>query len=265
MVNIRQQGSALALTLLGLALMGALILTLNKLVLSYHNSSSNTMDYELAQNCARFALLTAEEQVRAFDAAAQLENPVGAEVIVVRRFNILNLAGGGFNIIVNGTTCNPGGDANRKGWCYQPLAVENKFAQTRTFLPWQLTASGLTKPCNSYTLRPGDLPILDGRNSTSVVAFNTGDNSLCIQPRYIMEPVNLDYRGNEAGNLVQANGVNLVINPARSARVYRITVRAFGKNGDTRVTLQEYVAISQSSANLSQQILPLSVRWLRDD
>ena len=55
--------------------------------------------------------------------------------------------------------------------------------------------------------------------------------------------------------------------------LYRITVVAFGRNGDTKVTLQELVLINNYDSdlrfngdiatNLAQRIIRISTRWIR--
>lgn len=249
------------MTLMALALMVTMILTMNKLALSYTKSASNSSDYDLAQNYARAAMLAAEATVLAFDNAAALQSP--AVPLATSRHTILS--SGAFNVESNGATCNMSAGGVRQGWCYQSAGVANNFAQSSNFFPWTLTAAGLDAPCNSYTAKSGNLPILDDRTNKFGIAYNSGDTSLCVQPRYIIEPISLHYLGGGT-NILQANGGLLNIDANQSARVYRITVRAFGRNGDTRVTLQEYVAIYTAiGVNVSSNIIPLSVRWLRPE
>lgn len=259
----KQNGTALAMTLMALALMVILVLTMNKLGASYAKSTSNSSDYDLAQNYAKSAMLAAENTALAFDNAAALQVPAGAGTLVARRNTILS--NGAFDIQTNGATCNMSAGGVRQGWCYQSAGVGSDFAQNTNFFPWTLTAADLTAPCNSYTASSGNLPILDDKTNRLGITFNTNDSSLCVQPRYIIEPISLNYVGGGA-NIIQGNGATLVIDTLQSARVYRITVRAFGRNGDTRVTLQEYVAIyTAAGVNASSNIIPLSMRWLRPE
>lgn len=263
----KQTGTALAMTLMALALMVILVLTMNKLGASYAKSTSNSSDYDLAQNYARAAILAAENTALAFDNAAALQVPAGVGTLVARRNTVLS--NGAFDIQTNGATCNMSAGGVRQGWCYQSAGVGSDFAQSSSFFPWTFTSSDSVKPCNSYSMVSGVLlSILDDRTNSFAIAYNSGDTSLCAQPRYIIEPISLNYLGGEGGGTIirQANNAvpAPVIDVAQSPRVYRITVRAFGRNGDTRVTLQEYVAIYTANGNASS-IIPLSVRWLRPE
>ena len=262
--TLKQQGSALAMTLMALSLMVILVLTMNKLALSYTKSASNSSDYDLAQNYARAAMLAAESTALAFDNAAALQTPSGTGTLVARRRTILS--SGTYNVESNGATCNMSAGGVKQGWCYQSAGVGSDFAQNSNFFPWTLTDANSVKPCNSYSPQSGYLPILDDKTNSFGITYSSGDSSLCVQPRYIIEPISLNYIGG-GSSILQANGALLNIDTTQSARVYRITVRAFGRNGDTRVTLQEYVAIyTQIAANVnSTSIIPLSVRWLRPE
>lgn len=261
----KQNGTALAMTLMALALMVILVLTMNKLGASYAKSISNSSDYDLAQNYAKSAMLAAEATVLTFDNNAGLQNPAGGGTLVARRYAILSQTSGTYNVESSGATCNMSAGGVRQGWCYQSAGVGSDFAQNTNFFPWTLTAANLTAPCNSYTASSGNLPILDDKTNRLGITFNTNDSSLCVQPRYIIEPISLNYVGGGA-NIIQGNGATLVIDTLQSARIYRITVRAFGRNGDTRVTLQEYVAIyTATGVNASSNIIPLSMHWLRPE
>lgn len=250
----RQSGSALAMTLLGLSLMAVVILTLNKLVLSYHNSATNIGDYDLAQNAAKMALINAEQTVYNFDNSNGMEAlSIAARVAKVESVGVNN--------------CN-------NGWCYSTLT---------SWKPWLESANSSSRPCNSYDINingsSNALPWID-HSTGFALAFNTGIGGLCAQPRYFMELVNPAFTGRQTGantgEITQLNGKTIKLynngNGARPARLYRITVRAYGRNGNTRVTLQEYVAIVRNTNlrgdgadTVSHQIIPVSVRWLYDD
>jgi len=251
----RANGGALAMTLLAIAMMVTLILALNKLALSHQRSAANYGDYELAQNAARMALLNAEATIYSFDITSNME-----ALTIQQRINAV-LALAGSNNACGGT-----------GWCY---------STDLTWQPWLQTSSSNNLPCNSYSvsINPNDsnaLPWID-QATGNFNTFNTG-LTLCAQPRYIMELVNPSYTGRQVlgqqhGQLTQINGatIRMYDNDAggRAARLYRITVRAFGRNGNTRVTLQEYVAIVgpvlSTATDVRMRIIPISLRWLRDD
>lgn len=250
-------GTALAMTLLALAMMVLLVAGLNQVVVTQQKSAANNADYLMAQNYAQMALLDAEFTVRTFDYAHNMENKDFAARIYEES-----------HVVTVNNTC------ESSGWCYS--------GSGQAWQPWESTSLNSVAPCNSYTAKSGYQPMLNDKLSSFTNLYNTGDASLCIQPRYIMEMLNPNFigrsnlannnvagAGQEGGSITQANGALLQIykngtNALPSGRLYRITVRAFGKNGNTRVTLQEYLVITtRNGATVSSSdIIPLSVRWL---
>lgn len=250
-------GTALAMTLLALAMMVLLVAGLNQVVVTQQKSAANNADYLMAQNYAQMALLDAEFTVRTFDYAHNMENKDFAARIYEES-----------HVVTVNNTC------ESSGWCYS--------GSGQAWQPWESTSLNSVAPCNSYTAKSGYQPMLNDKLSSFTNLYNTGDASLCIQPRYIMEMLNPNFigrsnlannnvagAGQEGGSITQANGALLQIykngtNALSSGRLYRITVRAFGKNGNTRVTLQEYLVITtRNGATVSSSdIIPLSVRWL---
>lgn len=250
-------GSALAMTLLVLGMMVTLLLVLNRLVVNYQRAAANVGDYELAQNVARMALLSAESTVYNFDMNAGMES-----LTATARLSQLAL--------ISNNSC------NNQGWC---------FSRDKTWQPWLQTSTATNPVCSSYAVSKSGsatvLPWLD-QATGNFVAY-ASNLVLCGQPRYIMELVTPSFSGQQVrnqayGQLTQLNGASLrlydAILGAAPARLYRITVRAFGRNGNTRVMLQEYVVIvgnSQlrtSDEVINQQnhhIIPISIRWLHDD
>jgi Tfp pilus assembly protein PilX len=289
------RGSALALVLLTLIMLLMLIVGLNQNLLSQQKSSANYADSLLAKNYAQMALLDAEHQVLEFDLNSGMEQPViggsgfGANDSWPSRryYGILARVGGVYNIVDDGISCNHNGTIITKGWCYKQMVNDLNYSSNQSWQPWKLTElRNNALPCNSYTASESDgitlIPYIDEANDLlNAKLFNTGNNNLCAQPRYYLEPVNLNFigrqsSGSERGQLTQTNGANIIMydNNANvpTARIYRITVRAFGKNGNTRVTLQEYVALSgynsfprlnnDSANNKSYRLIRLSSRWL---
>lgn len=256
--NRKSNGTALAMTLLALAMMVLLMAGLNQVVITQQKSAANNADYLMAQSYAQMALLDAESTVRAFDYTNSMETKNFAARIYVESH------------ITTNNTC------NSSGWCYSSLG--------QAWQPWLIvdTAANVVAPCNSYT-ESAMVPVIDEYASfVKAESYASGNSSLCSQPRYIMEMLNPNFigrsnlannnvagAGQESGNITQANGALLQIykngtNALPSGRLYRITVRAFGKNGNTRVTLQEYLVITtRNGATVSSSdIIPLSVRWL---
>jgi type IV pilus assembly protein PilX len=256
--NKKSTGTALAMTLLALAMMVLLVAGLNQVVVTQQKSAANKADYLMAQSYAQMALLDAESTVRTFDYTNNMENKDFAARTYVESH------------ITTNNTC------NSSGWCYS--------SSGQSWQPWLVvdTAANVVAPCNSYT-ESAMVPVIDEYASfVKAQNYASGDSSLCSQPRYIMEMLNPNFigrsnltnniiagAGQESGNITQANGALLQIykngtNALPSGRLYRITVRAFGKNGNTRVTLQEYLVITtRNGATVStSDIIPLSVRWL---
>ena len=255
--NKKSAGTALAMTLLALAMMVLLVAGLNQVVVTQQKSAANNADYLVAQNYAQMALLDAEPTIRSYDYAHNMENKDFAARVFEES-----------HVVTVNNTC------ESSGWCYS--------SSGQTWQPWESTHSNSVAPCNSYTAKSGNQPMLNDKTSRFTKLYNTGDTSLCVQPRYIIEMLNPNFigrsnlannnatgAGQESGNITQANGALLSIykngtNALPSGRLYRITVRAFGKNGNTRVTLQEYLVITtRNGATISSSdIIPLSIRWL---
>lgn len=278
------KGSAFAIVLFVLALMLLMSLTLHQLVIERQRAMNNYSDRELAQNYAKLALLDAEQTVYFFDWGAGLETNESASAHYRRLLNSAT-----YNIISNGSGCNSAGTSTTKGWCYSAIPNDPPNNSNPAWHPWEVESAEnlVTPPCRSYT-PASNVPLID-KKSTDVAAhvFQSNDSTLCSQPRYLMEPLNLAFTGkieigqtidDNVGSVTQNNGTvvwmysragGVVTVPY--ARLYRITVRAFGRNGDTRVTLQEIVAIANNSnlrnigdaGNIpAHDIVPLSVRWI---
>ncbi len=69
------------------------------------------------------------------------------------------------------------------------------------------------------------LPLIDDRDSRYSFTYATGDATLCHQPNYLIELMNTNFNG-----LATVNG----------ARLYRVTAKAFGRNGNTQAIEQAY-------------------------
>lgn len=89
---------------------------------------------------------------------------------------------------------------------------------------------GILKPCDSSSLvtvinGQNALPLIDDRSNRFSFSYVTGDNTVCHQPNYFIELMNTNFSG--------LTGVN-------GARLYRVTARAYGRNGNTQATQQAY-------------------------
>lgn len=274
--KLNQKGSALAIVLFVLIIMLLLAVTLNQIMIGQLRAVNNSGDVFVAQNYARLALLDAESTVYNFDVAKGLES-----MSVTERNTAVT------NAMPASGTC------NANGWCYKSIAIGALRNSDPAWQPWVLSenAGASLFPCSSYTVSKNGsnnaIPLMDEKSSmlTAANLYNTGDSFLCSQPRYIMEVLQLDFRGyipsgHVAGAIEQNNGrfmISFIDNGSittRSARLYRVTVRAFGKNGDTRALLQEVLAVAESSnsrsitgddttANIpAHNIMVISTRWL---
>lgn len=259
-------GAALAMVLLGVLLIVGLGLTLQQMLLNQQRMANSLADYDLALNYARLALIDAERTVHEFDSKHKFE-----ELSFDERTNKVKLLLGDID------NCKTSG-INR-GWCNDKRSLyDNKNSKFNNFQPWLIkTNTEKNKPCQSYSQTKSGMLLLDNKRSAYSISYATGDANLCAQPRYILELINHSYFANinnggltnESGAITQANNaVALVYRKAppkiNPARLYRITVRAFGRSGDTRIMLQEYVAISLGKRNVAQQVIPLSRRILRN-
>jgi Tfp pilus assembly protein PilX len=288
MKNPKYTGAALVLVIIVLAVMAILVVSLNQVIISQQRSVSNANDLELAQNYARIAMLDAESKVNAFDQNSGMETssgqPESSNYAKWRYDNIIGKSGGSFNIVTAGATCNATLGTPRQGWCYQ-AADTVSYNSNQSFTPWEVTNPAAVKPCNSYN-QSGDVPLIDDATSRYSIQVNLGDSQVCANPRYLLEPINLDFRG-MVSNRTSSNltfSINQVSNQditsfkvtngnfIQSARLYRITVRAFGRNGNTRVTFQEYVAVVGQTQNreigdsintVPHQLIVISQRFLR--
>lgn len=319
-----QRGSVLAIVLLCLSVMLVMIYVLAQVVMTQQKSTVNYADIKLAENYARAAMYQAEKRVYK-EIGERIENPSitcedsvrllsgnhnGASCLMLRRGAILKKFGNDMtDITAKGETCNSGENSVYRGYCYKPSGNSGViYNSDQTWRPWELT--GGVKPCDSYSSTP--VPLIDDKRSRYSIPYDANDKSLCANPRYMIEPINLDFRGKYVkrtdalggesdvfiqNNLASMNTYNIdeALNynydsndnqfPSKnnltmlkiiSPTLYRITVVAFGKSGDTKVTLQEIVMIDDytsntvyprisddTSKNEAYRIVRVSTRWIR--
>lgn len=333
-----QQGVVLAIVLITLSVMLVMVYVLSQIVTSQQKSTTNYADIKLAENYARMAMFKAEESAFYFDLNNSMESPniscteaarklsnnssqkyERADCLGIRRgWQLKNLKiGTNKNLIDNGDICNKG-DELYKGFCYKQIDIKNPslnvaehtFDSDQSWMPWTVNLGSTDKPCDSYMVprsSPNDIPSIDDKNSAYSIIYSANNKSLCTNPRYIIEPINLNYRGNysltggdpkyESDILTQVNGAKITVYKADagknvsydsmggttvesgviipSGRLYRLTVVAFGRNGNTRVVLQEVIMINNFStnelrlpidtvSNKAYRIVRISTRWLKD-
>lgn len=332
----KSHGMALAMVLMCLSIMSVMIYGISQMISSQQRSASNYVDMKMAENYARAAIFDAESRVYYFDLENQMESPpitckdavsalggqdaskyIGANCLSLRRGWRLQHLQDGSNLIANGNTCNYG-DAKNKGFCFNNSlsiggGLDTVFNSDIAWQPWKDTSndsSKVTAPCsNTYTRE--DVPLIDDKKLRSSIEYPVNDVRNCASPRYIIEPINLDFRGHygelidtigEAENtyendkLIQKNDAVIILykmnessslayqentnNPPPlipSARLYRITAVAFGHNGNTRVMLQEVIAVSNfvpnafeyrdtsqkdTEDNFAFRVQRISTRWI---
>ncbi|RTK97634.1 MAG: hypothetical protein EKK64_00980 [Neisseriaceae bacterium] len=334
-MRYKNQGMALAMVLMCLSIMSVMVYGVSQMISSQQRSASNYVDMKIAENYARAAIFDAESRVYFFDLENQMESPpiscidavkalggdsskyAGSNCLSLRRGWRLQHLQNGTNIIPNGVRCNQG-DAKNKGFCFNNrLSTGNLFNTTFdsdiAWQPWKIsgsTSTELKKPCsNTYTRT--EIPWIDDGDSRYSIEYPINDPRNCANPRYIIEPINLDFRGHygqltdtiggtentyENDKLIQKNDAAITLykmnessslvyqentEPSSplipSARLYRITAVAFGHNGNTRVTLQEVIAVSNfvpnafeyrdtdkrdTADNFAFRIQRISTRWI---
>lgn len=308
-----QGGMILAIVLLCISIMVLMIYVLSQIVVNQQKSTNNYEDIKIAENYAKAAMFAAESRVYYFDAGQyataglsvsndltkNLESPTASCCnansgnILSRRLLTLKNMSGSVDLTTLGQTCNAG-NAYR-GICYKTIGYGTSIVSSggnsdQSWQPWTLSSNGTVKPCSTYTAT--SIPMIDDSTYRYSWRYSTGNASLCSDPRMIVEPINLDFHGNyalsgtapvyESDTLTQNNLAAITLYQVNTAtgsmtilspRLYRITVVAFGRNGDTKVTLQELVLInnydsdlrfsSDDATNLAQRIIRVSTRWLR--
>lgn len=286
---VNQRGYILPLVLICSTLMIALVSSTSKILIGHQKSINNHVDIKLAEMYAYETIKYAESYVYHFDLIYQLENPniscneaatkLGIPDNKLAPDNCLNIRRGAkLHKLIN--MSNDGQCS--KGFCYKLskssiYVINTNFSSDYTWKPWELVSSPLhnaTKPCNWYVTQHKDkqvTPLIDNKAGVYSIVHHIGDTSLCAQPRFIFEPINLDYRGTYLSDNTSDNDIyylgktsnhdslimykvkrnvdtldSILIN---SARLYRITVVTFGKHGDTKVILQSIIMINNHDSN----------------
>ena len=301
----KNSGMVLAMVLMCLSIMTVLIYGLSQMTASQQRSASNYVDMKIAENYAKAASFDAESHAYIFDLDNQLESPLISCGDAVKAL-------GGTPSDYLGANCL----SLRRGWKLQNLNDGSNnlsltagvndivFDSDMAWHPW--AESGGVAPCKTYSR---DTPLwIDDKDSNYSISYPINDKNVCAMPRYMIEPINLDFRGThvtappimnvtyESDVLVQKNnakftlykmsesrslaynegGVEASIPLIPSARLYRLTVVAFGHNGNTRVMVQEIIAVSNftpdafekreskdTEDNFAYRIQRISTTWIR--
>lgn len=345
----KTQGSVLAIVLISISIMLLMIYVLAQLTTSQQKSSANYMDMKLAENYARIALLHAESQTYAFDlqqnylesmpttlTCDSAANDLSHVFTDITPFDSLKQVANCANIwriwtinrnnpkfLEDGVKCNSG-NPDLVGVCYKRIGAQDyTFNSDYSWHPWEESipaGTSASKPCNTFT--DSNLTMLDANDSSASNAkplfakeVNIYSSSVCANPRFMIEPINLDFRGTYSAAYKESDGVqeytfesdvfiqrNNNINTAQmlmykmntesntiygsgrervpavnSVRLYRITAKGYGRNGDTRAILQEIIMIdgfdddshhprvllNDHPQNLAYRIVRLSIRWIK--
>lgn len=295
----KSTGAVLAIVLMCLSVMLVMIYVLAQSVTTQQKTIVNAVDVKLAENYAKEAMLYAEGQLYYFESINQLENPPvscedaakslsgnhnGASCLMLRRAWQLQHINATINLIDVGNYCGYGATKSLHGFCYRPSSSGIRYDSDLSWQPWLMTSDGAhpaSAPCSSYL---GNPLLIDDASSRYSMLYNANNKLLCTNPRIMIEPINLDYRGSyarvvenrqtwESDTITQANGATMTTYmsqesldyryhtdgapanfdyerlPIASPRLYRITAVAFGRSGLTRVVLQEVVMITTDSGN----------------
>lgn len=293
---VKNTGSTLAIVLMFLALMLMLVLGLHHNTMMQIHSVANYTDYDLATNYAKDALLDAEKKIMqlqcantsgeydclAMDKVTSIDPSfecIGANSVTNLRlckFKNLSINGLKLNALTSGASCNKSNTA-LKGFCIVADSSSNPQNVVNKKLFTKIDNVSNKEPCATYTKDSAGISWLDYKDNSYTISYQTANSLLCAQPRYMIEVLNLDFHGGEVNEsnyylatpLSQDKGVILagsnesgIIIP--SGIIYRITARAFGKNGNTRVTMQEYLLLNPNvdAENKYLHLIPLSINTL---
>jgi len=228
-------GFTLPFVMLMLSLMALLIYGLMQLVILNQANSARYKDTQLAEGLAYQAIFG---DGGAVDKINSFENQLWTTESGQQRLDdILDMAKRK-SIVDSIFTNNCGSGTAYTGFCSSANA-DNGYSE-----PWLRVSDSSVSPCTgSYRLQTVDskgnnlLPILDntdkGKEHWSI-SYDTGNTSLCAQPRYMLELLDYDFN---------------ITGITKSARLYRVTSRAFGTNGTTVSTYQAYFFVRCSAAN----------------
>lgn len=208
--QLKQHGGALIVALMVLIMMTMVVLTSSRLIIEEQRIGSNQSERQSTFQLAELALKAAEARTLEMDAVLDVAN---------KDEEALFGANGLF-------TENCRNDANLAGWrrglCAGSLHLGRAVAP-----PWERTVSAGKKtvptlhPCGNALEYPFKRSRGQGRCS-SVMPLD----GLWANPRYLIELLDKNHQDSEGGG-----------------RLYRITVRAWGQNANSVVTLQSYYVV----------------------
>lgn len=210
--RLRQRGSALIVALMVLVMMTMVVLASSRLIVDEQRISSNQADRQSTFQLAELTLTAAEARTLAMD----------GELDVAGKSDKV-LFGSGADSVFTASCQN---DANPAGW-RRGLCASSQQLGSAVAQPWERSVSIGNKtvsalhPCGNALEYPFKSSVAQGR-CPDVVSLD----GLWANPRYQIELVDKNYQDGDGGG-----------------RLYRITVRAWGQNANSAVTLQSYYVV----------------------
>ena len=210
--RLRQRGSALIVALMVLLMMTMVVLASSRLIVDEQRIGSNQSDRQSTFQLAELALKAAEAKAleldTAFDVASKSDEA---------------LFGSGDDGVFTESCRN---DANPAGW-RSGLCAGSRQLGRAVAQPWERTVSVGNKtvptlhPCGNALEYPFKRSVGQGRCPDVV-----SPDGLWANPRYQIELLDKNHQDSDGGG-----------------RLYRITVRAWGQNANSVVTLQSYYVV----------------------
>ncbi|WP_024304270.1 PilX N-terminal domain-containing pilus assembly protein [Pseudogulbenkiania sp. MAI-1] len=208
--RLNQRGSALVVALLVLVMMTMVVLASSRLIVDEQRIGSNQNDRQSTFQLAELALKAAEAKV------LELDESLG---VASKSDEALFGSAGVFS-----ETCR--NDANPAGWS-RGLCADSQQLGREVAQSWERTVSVGEKtvptlhPCGNALEYPFKRSVGQG-HCPDVVS----PDGLWANPRYQIELVDKNHQDSDGGG-----------------RLYRITVRAWGQNANSVVTLQSYYVV----------------------
>jgi|GEM_PF-5763592 len=238
----KNNGIALITVLSLLVFMAVLLYGLASLTTVVQSDVTKKNDIILARTYANNAIFDSQQGALAmivtFDQATftnygnkSLESMTPAERLVVKNAFFRDACQGG-------PTVGPAGF--NKGLCATESAINNYS------LPLLRVDTAAVNPCDSTSFQTvlgsgqNALPIIDDKTSRYSFTYVTGDNTVCHQPNYTIELMNTEFQ---------------IPDYVNRARLYRVTARAYGRNGNTQATQQAYFYVRCPNGVCSASLL----------
>lgn len=238
-----------------MVILSSLSSVLSKILSYLQNSYTTLIDHSLAVHYSQLALIQAEQDIYHLEcpnnncangfANLKITECQQYKTLAQKKSCALNIM---YGITINAAFCNRGNQWH--GFCGN---FQNNILIAKNNLSyWQIKTDD-TPPCEFYSniissSGKFQVPLIDDKNNTYTRSFETSNHLLCAQPRYMIEFIDLDYQALIAGNNDRVTHGTL----------YRITTRAFGRNGSIKNTIQEYVVIYTNLPDSFQKFVRLS-------